>query len=60
MSESPQNATPSSQFPHMTALSIAFPMVFESTPPPASTNPGRIQPTPSKTDRVPHRHDAGN
>lgn len=60
MSDASNNATPSSKFPHMTALSTAFPMSFESTPPPSSTTPGQAQPAQAKPDRSPHRHDAGH
>ncbi len=58
MPEAPRDINPSASIPHMTALSIAFPMNFES-PAPDPTDPRRASTKPTNTTRPAHRHDAG-
>ncbi|MBL4698861.1 MAG: hypothetical protein JKX70_08500 [Phycisphaerales bacterium] len=58
MSEAPRENNPSSSIPHMTSLSIAFPMNFESANP-ESNDPRRATTKATKANRAPHRHDAG-
>ena len=58
MQEIPSNTNPSANIPPMTALSIAFPMTFESANP-TSPDPRRTTATNSTPSRPSHRHDAG-
>lgn len=58
MSNADHQSTPSSKIPDMTALSIAFPMNFES-PTPDSSASKSPQSSPTPQPRPTHRHDAG-
>tara|TARA_R110002073_G_scaffold118918_1_gene258700 strand:- start:623084 stop:623263 length:180 start_codon:yes stop_codon:yes gene_type:complete len=58
MPEIPSNTNPSTNIPPMTALSIAFPMTFETVNP-TSPDPRRVTATNSNPTRPTHRHDAG-
>jgi hypothetical protein len=59
MSDAPNNITPHSQIPQITALSIAFPLNFESTSPDSPKRPTNPNATPAQPARPPRRHDAG-
>jgi len=59
MSDTPKNITPHAQIPQITALSIAFPLNFESTIPESSNPPTNPNATPAQPTRPPRRHDAG-
>lgn len=58
MSDAARNINPTNPIPQITALSIAFPMNFESPTPDSPADPRRAPAKP--TDQRPtHRHDAG-
>ncbi len=58
MPKSSRNTNPAPRQPHMTSLSIAFPMNFESANP-ESNDPRRASAKQNNTHRPPHQHDAG-
>ncbi len=59
MPDTPRNATPSSIIPKMTALSVAFPMSFESQKTDSNADARVSSKDSPKSKRLPHRHDAG-
>lgn len=58
MPQAPRDNNHANKFPHMTSLSIAFPMNFES-PTPDPIDPRRASTNTPTPKRPPHRHDAG-
>ncbi|MGV6813932.1 MAG: hypothetical protein ACWA5W_02850 [Phycisphaerales bacterium] len=58
MSDASRSTNRAANIPDMTALSIAFPMDFES-PASAPSDPKRTEGSKNKASRPPHRHDAG-
>ena len=58
MSDASRSTNRAANIPDMTALSIAFPMDFES-PTQAPSDPKRTDTTQNKASRPAHRHDAG-